>query len=263
MNFRRAIVRPPAANFADGLSTVALGFPDFGLALAEHEAYCGALEALGLELTRLAPDAHFPDSTFVEDTAILVGDRAAILTRPGAASREGEVAGIAPALSAFFPEPRRIEAPGTLDGGDVCEARVGEKEVHWFIGVSQRTNEDGARQLARFLADDGYSSSFVDIRGVPGILHLKSGIAWLSGRRLVVIDSLRPDPAFQGWEIVPVDPGEEYAANCVAVNDAVLFAKGFPRLEKRLAGLGYRPLVLDMSEFQKMDGGLSCLSLRF
>ena len=256
--FRRAIVRSPAANFADGLTTVDLGVPDFGMALAEHEAYCGALEALGVELTRLPPDASFPDSTFVEDAAILVGDRAAILTRPGAPSREGEVASIAPALSAFFTEPRIIQPPGTLDGGDICEA--GD---HWFIGVSERTNEEGARQLARFLAAEGFSSSFVDIRGVPGILHLKSGIAWLSGRRIVVIDSLRPDPAFQGWEVVPVDPGEEYAANCVAVNGAVLFAKGFPRLEKRIAGLGYRPLVLDMSEFQKMDGGLSCLSLRF
>lgn len=256
--FRRAIVRPPAANFADGLTTVDLGVPDFGMALAEHEAYCGALEALGVKLTRLSADAQFPDSTFVEDTAILIGDRAAILTRPGAASREGEVAAIAPAVSAVFPKPRRIEAPGTLDGGDICDA--GD---HWFIGVSQRTNEAGARQLARFLADEGYSSSFVDIRGVPGILHLKSGIAWLSDRRIIVIDSLRPDPAFQGWEIVPVEPEEDYAANCVAVNGAVLFAKGFPRLEKRITGLGYRPLVLDMSEFQKMDGGLSCLSLRF
>jgi dimethylargininase len=255
--FRRAIVRPPAANFADGLTTVDLGTPDVAKALEEHEAYCRALADCGLALTRLPADPRHPDSTFVEDAAVLT-PRGAILTRPGAVSREGEVAGIAGALAPFFPAPRRIEAPGTLDGGDVCEAGT-----HWFIGISQRTNAEGARQLARFLADDGLSSSLVDIRGVSGILHLKSGIAWLSGRRLVVIDSLAADPAFAGWEFVRVDPAEDYAANCVVVNDAVLFAKGFPRLERRLGELGYRPLVLDMSEFQKMDGGLSCLSLRF
>ncbi len=253
----RAIVRPPSANFAEGLTTVDLGAPDFGTALAEHEAYCGALEALGVELVRLPPDSDFPDSTFVEDAAI-IAPRGAILTRPGAERRAGEIESIAESLEPFFPHVRAIAAPGTLDGGDICEA--GD---HWFIGISQRTNEEGARQLAGFLAADGVSTSFVDIRGVPGILHLKSGIAWLSGRRLVLIDSLREDPAFSGWEAVSVDSREDYAANCVIVNDAVLFAKGFPKLERRIAGLGYRPLVLDMSEFQKMDGGLSCLSLRF
>jgi dimethylargininase len=257
MNFRRAIVRHPAANFADGLTTVDLGAPDVPKALAQHAAYCRALEGLGLALTRLPADPQHPDSTFVEDAA-LITPGGAILTRPGAPSRAGEVAGIAEALAPLFPRLRAIEPPGTLDGGDICEA--GD---HWFLGVSQRTNEEGARQLARFLEADGVTTSFVDIRGVAGILHLKSGIAWLSDRRIVVIDSLREDPAFEGWDIVRVDPEEDYASNCVAVNDAVLFARGFPRLERRVAALGYRPLVLDMSEFQKMDGGLSCLSLRF
>ena len=257
MVFRRAIVREPAANFAEGLTTVDLGVPDVEKALDEHAAYCRALVDCGLEVTRLPADPRFPDSTFVEDAAVITPG-GVVLTRPGAPTREGEVAGIAEALASSFPEPRRIEAPGTLDGGDVCEAGT-----HWFIGISERTNVEGARQLARFLADDGLSSSTVDIRGVAGILHLKSGIAWLSGRRLVVIDSLAADPAFAAWDRVRVDPSEDYAANAVAVNDSVLFARGFPRLERRLAELGYRPLMLDMSEFQKMDGGLSCLSLRF
>ena len=255
--FRRAIVRPPAANFADGLTTVDLGAPDVAKALAEHASYCRALEACGLELTRLPEDPRFPDSTFVEDAAVLT-PRGAILTRPGAPSREGEVAGVAGALAPFFPAPRRIEPPGTLDGGDICEAGS-----HWFIGISQRTNAEGAAQLARFLAEDGFTTALVDIREVPGILHLKSGIAWLSGQRLVVIDSLAGHPAFGAWERVRVDPAEDYAANCVTVNDAVLVARGFPRFERRIVELGYRPLVLDMSEFQQMDGALSCLSLRY
>lgn len=254
---RRAIVRPPAENFADGLTTVDLGEPEFGRALEQHERYCEALVSCGLALTRLRPDPLYPDSTFVEDTALIAGD-APILTRPGAPSREGEIVDMEPVLQRFFPALRRIQPPGTVDGGDVCEAGA-----HWFIGVSARTNEEGARELADLLAADGFTSSQVDIRGVAGILHLKSGIAHLSGRRLVVIDSLASDRAFAGWEIVRVDPGEEYAANCVPVNDRLLFPKGFPRLEERLRGLGYRPLVLDVSEYRKMDGGLSCLSLRF
>ncbi len=255
--FRRALVRPPASNFADGLTTVDLGVPDFETALAQHERYCEALERCGLALTRLPPDFRYPDSTFVEDTAILTGG-VAILTRPGAPSRQGEVAAIEESLSSFFSGFARIAAPGTVDGGDVCEAGR-----HVFIGLSERTNAEGARQLARDLAGAGLTSSVVDIRGVAPILHLKSGIAWLDARRLVVIEELAEDPAFRGWDLAPVASEEAYAANLVTVNGSVLVAEGFPRLAQTLRDLGHRPLALDMSEFRKMDGGLSCLSLRF
>lgn len=255
--FRRAVVRPPAENFAEGLTTVDLGEPSVEAALEQHERYCRALAECGLSLTRLPPDPRHPDSTFVEDAAVLT-HRGAVLTRPGAESRADEVEAIAEALAPFFAAFRRIEAPGTLDGGDICEA--GD---HFFIGLSRRTNENGARQLARFLSEDGYTSSLVDIRAVAGILHLKSGIAWLEGRTLVVIDSLAGDPAFRGWDPVRVPEGEGYAANCVTVNDAVLVAAGFPRLERALRDRGKRTIALPMSEYQKMDGGLSCLSLRF
>jgi dimethylargininase len=259
MTFARAIVRPPAANFADGLTTVDLGVPDVATALAQHEAYCRALEDCGLALTRLPADPRYPDSTFVEDTAVITA-RGAVLTRPGAPSREGEVDAIAEALATRFPGLRlgRIEAPGTVDGGDVCEA--GD---HFFIRVGQRTNDDGGRQLARHLEADGYSSSLVDLRGIEGLLHLKSGIAWLGGRTLLVIDALASHSAFRGWDLVRVPPGEDYASNCILVNDRVFFAEGFPLLERALRDRGYRLRVLSMSEFQKMDGGLSCLSLRF
>jgi len=256
--FRHAIVRPPAPNFADGLTTVDLGRPDVAKALAQHDAYCRALEESGLALTRLPDDPHFPDSTFVEDTAVITARGSAILTRPGAPSRSGEVVAIEEALASRFPRLLRIEAPGTVDGGDIDEA--GE---HFFIGVSRRTNEEGARQLARLLAADGYTSSLYDIRGVGEILHLKSGIAWLGGKTLVVIDALASHPAFAGWDLIRVPRGEEYAANCILVNDSVFFAEGFPLLERALRERGYRLTVLPMSEFQKMDGGLSCLSLRF
>ncbi len=255
--FKRAIVRPPAANFADGLSTAGLGAPDFALALEQHARYCEALEHCGLALTRLEPDPRYPDSTFVEDAAVLTA-HCAILTRPGAPSREGEVAAIRDVVHRFYSRVHTITAPGTLDGGDICEAGA-----HFFLGVSERTNAEGARQLAGFLAGEGFTSTVVDIHGVPGILHLKSGLTYLGDRCLVVIDALAGHPAFKGYDLVRVDPAEIYAANAVRVNDYVLLAAGHPKLAASLRRLSYTVLPLEMSEYQKMDGGLSCLSLRF
>jgi dimethylargininase len=258
MRFTRAIVRPPGRNFADGLTTVDLGVPQHELALEQHERYCAALEQGGLRLTRLPPDLRYPDSTFVEDTAILTG-RGALLARPGAPSRAGEVASIRDVVAQFYPTLAAIQPPGTLDGGDICEA-----DNHFFIGLSERTNEEGARQLAAWLGQQGYTSSCVDIRGMPGLLHLKSGLSYLGDNRLVVIDALAAQAMFRGYELIRVRPDEAYAANCVrAYGDAVLVAGGYPAFEATLRELGYAVVPLDMSEFQKMDGGLSCLSLRF
>jgi dimethylargininase len=255
--FSRAIVRPPGTNYADGLTRVPLGAPYFERALRQHAAYCEALERCGLELTQLEPDERYPDSTFVEDTAVLI-PATAILTQPGAASRIGEVVSIKEPLSRLFPRIDSIQEPGTLDGGDVCEAGS-----HFFIGLSQRTNEAGAGQLAKLLGSCGYTSSFVDIRNVEGILHLKSGLAYLGDNRLVVIEALANREEFRGYELVHVNVDEAYAANCVRVNDFVLIPAGYRAFEQTLRGLGYETIALEMTEFQKMDGGLSCLSLRF
>ncbi len=250
-------MRAPGANFASGLTSVDLGAPEVELALQQHEAYCRVLEDCGLNLTRLAPDERYPDSTFVEDTAVLT-ERGAVISRPGTASRAGETEEIARALLAHYPRLQAIREPGTLDGGDVCEA--GE---HFFIGVSRRTNEAGATQLAGFLADFGYTSTLIDIRNLSNILHLKSGLAYLGGNRVLVIDELKHLKSFAGYDLVHIQPEEAYAANCVLINDRVLIASGFPALERQLRELNYETVALDMSEFQKMDGGLSCLSLRF
>jgi dimethylargininase len=255
--FQRAIVRVPSANFASGLTSVSLGTPDLALALRQHETYCAALERCGLALIRLAADPHYPDSTFVEDTALLTS-RCAVLTRPGAPSRAGEVENIRKVLAPFYPEVHSISSPGTLDGGDVAEAGN-----HFFIGISDRTNESGAQQLADLLSTFEYTASLVDIRDMDGILHLKSGLAYLSDKTLVVIEPLHDRPEFRGYDLVRVSAGEEYAANCVCINGCVLVAAGHPAFEQRLRELRYETIALDMSEFQKMDGGLSCLSLRF
>jgi dimethylargininase len=257
VHFTRAIVRPPAATFAAGITSSGLGPPDLALALEQHEAYCRTLDRLGLSLVRLPADPGFPDSTFVEDAAI-VTSRGAILTRPGAPSRVGEVTALGAALGRWFPELDGITPLGTVDGGDVCEAGP-----DFFIGLSRRTNVEGAAQLAAWLAGRGYESSVIDIRELPGMLHLKTGLSWLGGRRLLAWGEVAGHEALRGWEVVEVPKGEEYAANCIRVNDAVLVARGFPKTAALLRGLGYDVATIDMSEYRKMDGGLSCLSVRW
>jgi dimethylargininase len=255
--FTQAIVRIPASNFAEGLSTGQLGVPLFEQVLQQHARYCEALRECGLSITTLEPDLAHPDATFVEDTAVLT-TRNAILTRPGARSREGEVTAMRPVLRSFFPATVEIEAPGTLDGGDICEA-----EDHFFLGLSHRTNEEGARQLAAHLARVGFTSAVIDVREMNSILHLKSGISYVGNNTLVVIDELAGHELFAGYDLLRVASQESYAANCVRVNERVLVATGYPRLTAELTARGFHPLELEMSEFQKMDGGLSCLSLRF
>lgn len=255
--FTRAIVRIPGPNFASGLTTVDYGVPNFDLVLAQHAHYCQALESCGLAVTTLPADLRHPDSTFVEDTAILT-PHTAILTRPGAHSRAGEVDAIRPTIQLFYPSPLAIRAPGTVDGGDICEAGS-----HFFIGISHRTNSEGARQLAAHLAACGYTSSTIDVRPMTTILHLKSGVSYIGDNALVVIAELAANPQFAAFNRIPVAPEESYSANCVRVNDRVLVAAGYPRLTADLRARGFDPLPLDVSEFRKMDGGLSCLSLRF
>jgi dimethylargininase len=259
MPLTRALVRPPGDNFSAGLTTAGLGSPDVALACVQHAAYVRALETCGVVVTRLPADEAHPDSTFVEDTA-LVSARGALLTRPGADSRRGEVAAIGRALAEFFPaeETEIIRAPGTLDAGDVCVA-----DGHFFIGLSARTNADGAAQLAAWLARRGFTSATVALGSTPGLLHLKSGLAHLGGRRLLAVSALAAHPALMGWEVLLSPPGEDYAANCVRVNDAVLAPAGFPKTVALLRTVGLHVLELDVSEFRKMDGGLSCLSLRW
>jgi len=255
--FTRAIARRPAPTFADGLTSVSLGVPDYDKVLRQHEAYCDALLRTGVEVLLLDPDDRYPDSTFVEDTAI-VARGCAIVTRPGAQSRLGEAAEIRAPLSQFFATLDEIVAPGTVDGGDVCEA-----DDRAFIGLSHRTNREGAEQLAAWFGKRSIPATIVDIRDLDSILHFKSGWANLGDGTYVVIDELVDRLDVPHESIVRTAPEEAYGANCVRVNDVVLLAAGHPRLQADLVKRGFTPLVLDMSEYQKMDGGLSCLSIRF
>ena len=255
----RAIVRPPSPNLSDGLTTAELGDPIYELALKQHAAYCAALEDCGLTVTYLGADPAYPDSTFVEDTAVLT-ESGAMLMRPGAPSRLGEVRSISAVLRNLLPASniKTIQVPGTIDGGDVCEAGG-----HFFIGISERTNQAGGEQLATWLTSIGFTSSFVDIQQEKSLLHLKSGIAYLGDNRLVITRALARREEFAGYEHIHVNADEEYGANCVRINDYVLIPSGCVKLRAHLQRSGYQTIALEMSEFQKMDGGLSCLSLRF
>jgi dimethylargininase len=257
MMFTHALLRLPGENFAQGLTQSGEGAPDPALALEQHRHYRAALEAGGLELTVLPAEPRHPDGCFVEDTALLTA-RGAILTRPGAPSRRGETDAIAAALAPAFPNLAHIAAPGTVDAGDVCDA-----DGHFLIGLSARTNEAGAAQLAGLLNDLGYRSDLIDIRPIKALLHLKSGIAYLGDGRLLATPDLPPHPAFAAYEIIEIPAAERYAANALRVNDCVLVAAGYPRARAAIESLGFAAVLLEMSEFRKLDGGLSCLSLRW
>jgi dimethylargininase len=252
--FSRAIVRPPSANFAQGISSANDAAPDLKMALEQHARYCEALELCGLRVSCLEADPQYPDATFVEDTAI-VTERGAILARPGAPSRTGEIDAIGVQLRRSFSDLAQIAAPATLDGGDICQL-----DEHFLIGVSARTNEQGAEQLAAQLRKWNYTASILDIRAEPKLLHLKTGIAYLGDGVGVTLEHVGGAP-FR--DTVVVSAAEGYAANCVRINDAVLLAAGYPQVRDALERRGYKLLILQMSEFRKMDGGLSCLSLRF
>ena len=251
--FTRAIVRKPGPDFADGLTTSGLGRPDFTRMLAQHAAYLALLQDLGLAVEELGALPGHPDAHFVEDVAVVTPE-VAVLTRPGAPARRGEEESMLPVLARHRPVVR-IEAPGTLDGGDVL--MVGR---HFFVGISQRTNLEGARALGTALEAHGCTWAPV---AVAAGLHLKSSVNWAGGDTLLLSEAFQDRPEFAGYRKLVVDPAEEYAGNTLWVNGHLLTPSGFPRTLAQLEGLGLPIHLLDTSEARKMDGGLTCMSLRF
>lgn len=224
---------------------------DLGRAVAQHAAYASLLAALGLEVVELPADPAFPDCCFVEDVAVVL-DEVALLTRPGAESRRGEIAGVEAALARY----RRIEttpAPATLEGGDVlCVGRT------LFVGSSSRTNPAGAARLSAVAEPLGYRVVPVP---VTGCLHLKSAVTALDESRLLVSRGwLDPDP-LAGFELVDVALEEPGAANVLRVAGVIVAHPGFPRTIDRVASLGYSVRTLDVSEFLKAEAALTCKSV--
>jgi dimethylargininase len=233
-----------------------LGKPIYELALEQHRNYIEALKSTGVDVMVLPPLEEFPDSCFVEDVAVL-SERCALITNPGAGSRNGETEFIIPAIKEFYPDERigYIKAPGTLEGGDVM--KVGDT---FYIGLSARTNEEGIRQFAEFFGAYGYSVKAVPLEEV---LHLKTGVNYIENNKMLVSGEFKDKPEFAAYEKLIVPEDEAYGANCIWMNGTVIVPEGYDAVKAAVEEAGYPVILVDTSEFRKIDGGLSCLSLRF
>jgi len=251
--FTHAIVRQPGPNCAAGLTTSDFGPPDYDRLLAQHRRYVDALCELGLWVEELPAEPDYPDAYFVEDPAVVTPE-VAIITMPGAPARQGEQESITPILARHRPLAH-IEPPGHLEGGDVL---IVGRQV--FVGLSQRTNEAGAGQLGSILLEYGYSTTIVPVG--PG-LHLKSSVNLVAPNTLLLTADFAAKPAFAGYQHIVADDEERYASNSLFINGTLIMPAGFPRTRARLEALGQPIVELDVSEVQKMDGGLTCMSLRF
>jgi dimethylargininase len=224
---------------------------DLVRARAQHAAYEHMLQTLGCTIHRLPADDTMPDSVFIEDTAIVV-DEVAIVTRPGAVSRRGEVTAVADAL-----RPHRrlvcLEPPATLDGGDVL---IAGRRV--FVGRTARTNGDGVAQLQRALEPFGYRVTAVP---VERCLHLKSAVTAVDDDLLLMNPAWIDPAAFPGVARLDVDPREPAAANVLRVGGPLLYASAFPRTRDRLVARGFDPALVDASELAKAEGAVTCCSL--
>ncbi len=251
--FKYAIVRKPGKNFSEGLTKANLGKPDFKKALEQHDNYCEVLEKCGVKLKVLEADPRFPDCPFVEDTAI-VTEEFAIITNLGAKSRRGEEEKIRETLREFR-TIELIKSPGIVEGGDIL--RINN---HFYIGLSKRTNEEGAEQLSKILAKYGFTSSSVLVKNV---LHLKTSVTFIGNNNIVATDEFANRDEFKKFNIIEVDKKESDFANCLLVNDFLLIPEGFSKSKEKIQALGYKILEIEISEFQKMGGGLTCLSILF
>lgn len=252
--FNKAIVRTPSKSLVNGITTADLGIPNYGLAIEQHESYIEKLKECGLKIIVLPPDEGHPDSTFVEDTALLTS-KCAIIANSGEPSRKGEVVDMKNVLKNHYSVIEEIKEPGTMEPGDVMMA--GD---HFFIGISNRTNMDGAIQTTRILNKFGYTSSLIPLKKM---LHLKTGVAYLENGILLASGELLKIKEFKNFNVIEVDSDESYSANSIWINGKVLIPKGFPKTRDKIIKNGYSIIELDVSEFRKLDGGLSCLSLRF
>ena len=217
----------------------------------EHAEVAAALGSLGVPVVELPSPTEFPDAVFIEDTACVL-DELAIIARPGAESRRGEVDAVAEALAAHRPLAR-IGAPGTLDGGDVL--RAGRRI---FVGRSSRTNDAGIEQLTKLAEPLGYEVRAV---AVEGCLHLKSAITELADGVLLAHPPFIDAAAFAPLSIVPVDPDEPGAANVLRIGSTILIGAQFPRTRARLAAEGFTTIAIAQSELEKAEAGLTCGSL--
>jgi dimethylargininase len=253
--FTRAITRRPGPEAVHGLRAVDTGPPDPELMLRHHADYVAALRDAGVTVTELAPLAGQPDAQFVEDTALCL-PQGAVLLRPGAAARQGEVAPMAATLAADYGDLRHIPGPGTVEGGDILFTGT---EI--LVGRSARTDAAGIRALEACLADWGHPVR--EVATPPGVLHFKTDCALVGPGLILATERLAAAGCFAGYDVLTVPEDEAPAANCIRVNDTVLVPSGFARTRAVLVDAGLEVREIGNSECAKLDGGMSCLSLRF
>ncbi len=253
--FARAITRRPAASIVDGLRAQDIGTPDLAQMLQDHAHYVQVLKSTGAEVIELPALDAFPDAVFVEDTALCLPE-GAVLMRPGAPSRMGEVDQMAPALRDLYDDVRQIRGPGHVEGGDIL---VTGREI--LVGRSDRTDAEGVAELRGIVAEWGHTLR--EVTTPPGVLHFKTDCSLLDADTILSTQRLAASGCFEGYRVIHVPPGEEAAANTIRFNQYVLCPAGFPGTVARLRAHGYDVVEINNSECAKLDGGMSCLSLRF
>ena len=253
--FTHAICRRPADSAVTGLRAVDTGAPDLALFRRHHDDYVAVLRSTGAEVTVLEALEDFPDSVFVEDSALCLPE-GAIAMRPGAPSRLGEAAAMAPTLEGFYGEVRRIEGSGFIEGGDVL---VTEREI--LVGKSARTDAEGVAELSRLTADWGYIVR--ELQTPPDVLHFKTDCSLLDAETILSTPRLAASGCFADYRVIYTADGEEACANAIRFNDLVIMPAGFRRTRDALDAAGYTIREVGNSEAAKLDGGMSCLSLRF
>lgn len=254
--FTHAITRKPATSIIQGLRAIDTGTPDLAQMQAHHASYIATLRETGATVIELEALPPYPDSVFVEDTALCLPS-GAIIMRPGAPSRLGEAAEMAPHLAALYAEMRAISgAESFIEGGDIL---MTETEI--LVGRSARTNAAGIAELAALTADWG--EVVREVHTPPGVLHFKTDCSLLDAETILSTRRLAASGCFAGYRVLEVAEGEEAAANTIRFNDLVLMPAGFPRTRDTLLAAGYAVREIGNSECAKLDGGMSCLSLRF
>lgn len=253
--FTHALCRAPAASITDGLRADDRGDPDPHLFSAQHAAYVAALEDAGCIVHVLPPLEAFPDSVFIEDPALVLNGTAIVL-RPGAPSRLGEAAALRPDLVAQCRDVVDLPPGGFVDGGDILctDDRV-------LVGLSARTDAAGAAALRPLVEALGYRLEI--LQTPPEILHFKTDSSLLDAETVLATPTLAAAGAFDGLRVIETASGEAAAANAIRVNDVVILSEGYPRTAEKLAGAGYDVVTLDTSQAALVDGGLSCMSLRY
>lgn len=253
--FSQAIVRSPGQSVARGLRALDVGNPDPARFRTEHEAYVAALKDAGLTVQVLPAWEAFADSVFIEDTALCLPGGAVIM-RPGAATRAGETAAMADTLKAYFKDVRQLGAGGFIEGGDIL---VTGREI--IVGLSERTNLAGAEGLKECVA--AWGNTVRVLHTPPEILHFKTACGLLDETTILLTETMQAGGFFKDYRTLVTPAGEEAAANAIRVNDRVFISAGFPKTAAMLTAAGYRVVPLATAEAAKIDGGLSCMSLRF